>query len=233
MMKVRPTSTDCAGNGCYTADNGAIYYGNPQNGYLVETEQTRRLREQKEAWNKSSQKSYSGYTSSPRTNMGSDPSILEMLFLNGVTKAGWKLGTKLGSFIGKVVPTLIKLLFVVGFLPLATREYFTEFVVRNSHIGCKLLSLAGMLGILALMAYGVYRKIKGQKSIAKQVFYVELATLIGIYYLNYKNEGMGLPASAFMAVFVACTLRAVSGWLEMIIAKVYRKRILNKRKNNM
>ena len=74
------------------------------------------------------------------------------------------------------------------------------------------------------MAYGVYRKIKGQKSIAKPVFYVELVTLIGIYYLNYKNEGMGLPASVFMAVFVACTLRAVSGWLEMIIAKAYRKK---------
>lgn len=178
MMKVRPTSTDCAGNGCYTADNGAIYYGNPQNGYLVETEQTRRLREQKEVWNKSSQKSYSGYTSSPRTNMGSDQSILEILFLKGATKVGWKLGTRLGSFRGTVFPTLIKLLFVAGFLPLAVHEYFTEFVVRNSHIGCKLLSLAGMLGILTLMAYGVYRKIKGQKSITEPVFYVEPAALI-------------------------------------------------------
>lgn len=225
MMNVRPTSTDCAGNGCYTADNGAIYYGNPQNGYLVETEQTRRLREQKEAWNKSSQNSYSGYTSSPCTNTGSNQSILEMLFLKGVTKAGWKLGTKLGSFIGKIVPTLIKMFFVVGFLPLATQEYFTEFVVRNSHIGCKLLSLAGMLGILALMAYGVYRKIKGQKSITKPVFYVELAALIGIYYLNYKNEGMGLPASVFMAVLVACSLKVLSGWLEMIVTKAYRKKL--------
>ncbi len=223
-MNVRPTSTDCAGNGCYTADNGAIYYGNPQNGYLVETEQTRRLREQKEAWNNSSQNSYSGYTSSPCTNTGSNQSILEMLFLKEVTKASCKLGTRLGSFIGKVVPALIKLLFVVGFLPLATQEYFTEFVVRNSHIGCKLLSLAGLLGILALMVYGVYRKIKGQKSIAKPVFYVELAALIGIYYLNYKNEGMGLLASVFMAVLVAGTLRAMSGWLEMIAAKVYRKK---------
>lgn len=223
MMKVRPTSTDCAGNGCYTADNGAIYYGNPQNGYLVETEQTRRLREQKEAWNKSSQKSYSGYTLSPCTNMGSDQSILEMLFLKGATTVGWKLGTKLGSFSGTVFPTLIKLFFVVGFLPLAVHEYFTEFVVRNSHIGCKLLSLAGMLGILTLMAYGVYRKIKGQKSITELVFYVELAALIGIYYLNYKNEGMGLLASVFMAVLVACSLRAMSNWLEMIVTKVYRK----------
>lgn len=220
-MNVRPTSTDCAGNGCYTADNGVIYYGNPQNGYLVETEQSRRLREQKEAWNKSSQNTYSGYTSSPRT--GSSQSILEMLFLKGVTKASWKFGTMLGSFIGTVVPTLIKLLFVVGFLPLATQEYFTEFVVRNSNIGYKLLSLAGLLGILALVAYGVYRKIKGQKSITKPVFYVELAALTGIYYLNYKTDGMGLIASIFMAVLAACSLRAMSGWLEMIVAKVYRK----------
>lgn len=222
-MNVRPTSTDCAGNGCYTADNGAIYYGNPQNGYLVETEQSRRLREQKEAWNKPSQNTYSVYNSSPCTNTGSDQSILEMLILKGVTKASWKLGTRLGSFIGTVVPTLIKLLFVVGFLPLAAKEYFTEFVVRNSHIDCKLLSLAGLLGILALIAYGVYRKIKGQKSITKPVFYVELGALTGIYYLNYKNDGMGLLASVFMAVLVACSLRAMSGWLEIIVFKLYRK----------
>lgn len=51
-----------------------------------------------------------------------------------------------------------------------------------------------------------------------------MAALIGIYYLDYKNEGMGLLASVFMAVLVAGTLRAMSGWLEMIAAKVYRKK---------
>ena len=50
ILKVHATRTDSAGNGYYRASDGYYYYGNAQNGYLVETEETKRLKAQKAAW---------------------------------------------------------------------------------------------------------------------------------------------------------------------------------------
>ncbi len=47
-MKVKPTSTDSAGNGYYRGDDGNYYYGNTKNGYLKETRQTAKIRIKKE-----------------------------------------------------------------------------------------------------------------------------------------------------------------------------------------
>ena len=220
MMNVRATRTDGAGNGYYTADNGDIYYGNAQNGYLVETDQTKRNREQREAWNHASgnQNAYSQATTA-RTSTGS--SILEMLFMKGAAKVGLHLGNMLGTFLGTVVPFLFKLILVFLAFPSLLKDYVWEFILYNGYMGCRLLSLAGFTGIFAMVVYGVYRKMKGKKSITKAVFWAEFAALTGIYYLNYQNDGLSLLISVYMAFFFAYALKVMSTWLEMIVYRGY------------
>lgn len=65
-----------------------------------------------------------------------------------------KAGTKLGELLGVII------IYGNGFL-------------------YKLLSTCGLLAIMALIVYGVYRKMKQQKSIAKPVFFGEVLCLVG------------------------------------------------------
>lgn len=215
-LDVTATKTDSAGNGYYRA-NGNLYYGNPQNGYLTETEETKRLKAAKNAQNHTSYTSASSGRSSSSDSTGN--SILDMLAI----KAGTKFGELLGSILVTVLPFLFKLLMVFGALPALTLDYMREFIAYNSHIGCKLLSILVLLVLIAQIVYGVYRKIKGQKSLSKPLFFADILCLTGIYYLNTMDESSALVSSIIMAVIASYAMKVLSAWLEKIVYEVRKK----------
>ena len=221
ILDVKATSTDSAGNGYYRASDGNYYYGNAQNGYLVETEETKRRKAEKTAQNASSNQSRRAYSSS---NAGSNDSFAERLIMRGATKFGWHLGKMLAT----VVPYLVKVVCVFGILPAIVSDYIQEFISHNLHVGYMLLSILGLILIFALVGYGIYRSIKGQKSLSKQIFIAEIAALTGIYYLNMKNEELALLASVFMALFFAYSVKVLSNWLDKIVYKIWKKVHTNK-----
>ena len=220
-LDVTATKTDSAGNGYYRA-NGNLYYGNPLNGYLTETEETKRLKAAKNAQNHTSYTSTSSGRSSSSDSTGN--SILDMLAI----KAGTKFGELLGSILVTVLPFLFKLLMVFGALPALTLDYMREFIAYNSHIGCKLLSILVLLTLIAQIVYGVYRKIKGQKSLSKSLFFADILCLTGIYYLNTMDESSALVSSIIMAVIASYAMKVFSAWLERIVYEV-RKKIRTKK----
>lgn len=221
ILDVQATSTDSAGNGYYRASDGNYYYGNAQNGYLVETEETKRLKAEKAAQNASSNQSGRTYSSS---NTGSHSSFVERLVMRGATKVGWHLGNMLAT----VVPFLIKVIFVFMLLPMIVSDYMREFISHNMHVGYMLLSVLGLVIVFALIVYGIYRSIKGQKSISKQIFIAEIIALTGIYYLNMKNEDLALFASVFVAFFFAYSVKILSNWSDKIVYKIWKKVHTNK-----
>ena len=221
ILDVHATSTDSAGNGYYRASDGNYYYGNAQNGYLVETEETKRLKAEKAAQNASSNQSRRTYSSS---NAGSNSSFVERLVMRGATK----VGVHLGNMLVTVVPFLIKVIFVFMMLPMIVSDYIREFISHNTHVGYMLLSLVGLVLVFALIGYGIYRCIKGQKSLSTQIFIAEIAALTGIYYLNMKNEELALFASVFVAFFFAYSIKILSNWSDKIVYKIWKKVHTNK-----
>ena len=224
ILDVNATRTDSAGNGYYRASDGYYYYSNVQNGTLVETEETKRLKAQKAAQNAGSGSSSYSYSSS------SEPSIFDEL----ITAVGFKIGTHVGNalinVLSVVVPFVVKICIALGLFPNMIYSYTREFITHSDHIGCKLLSIVGILAVFALMGYGIYRKVKGQKSISKAVFIGEFVAMIGIYYLNYSalSSEPDILLAVLMAVGFAISVKVFSGLLEAIIYSVYR--IINKRK---
>lgn len=226
-LDVTATKTDSAGNGYYRTSNGNYYYGNVQNGYLTETEETARLRMEKEAQNHTSYTPTSSGRSSASDSSSTGNSILDMLAI----KAGTKFGELLGKILVTVLPFLFKLLMVFGALPGLTLDYMREFIAYNSHIGCKLLSILVFLALIAQIVYGVYRKIKGQKNLAKPLFFADIVCLTGIYYLNTMDETSALISSIMMAVIASYAMKVLSAWLEKIVYEVRKKYVqINKGK---
>lgn len=215
IYKVHATKTDSAGNGYYRASDGYYYYGNVQNGYLVETEETKRLKAAKAAQNNSYQ---SSQTTTASQSMGAGNPLMDML----AVKAGTKLGELLAKILFTVLPFLFKLVMVFGALPAMAAEYVQDFIFCGTagyRLGYKLLSTIVLLAIIVLAAYGVYRRIKGQNSIAKLVFWGEVLCLAGICYLNTK-EAVG---SVLMALFAAYSIKVFSTWLEKIVYNIWKK----------
>lgn len=218
-LDVTATRTDSAGNGYYRASNGNFYYGNAQNGYLTETEETMRLKAEKNAKNNTSYTSTSSGRSSSSENNSTGNPILDMLAI----KAGTKFGELLGTILVTVLPFLFKLCMVFGALPALTLDYMREFIAYNSRIGCKLLSILVLLALMAQIVYGVYRKIKGQKSLSKPLFFADMLCLTGIYYLNTMDESSALVSSIIMAVIASYAMKVFSAWLEKIVYEVRKK----------
>ena len=216
ILKVHATRTDSAGNGYYRASDGYYYYGNAQNGYLVETEETKRLKAQKAAWDAPHNQSSRNYSSQ---STGSCNSLGDLLAI----KAGTIVGELLVKVLFTVVPFLTKVLCVLMILPAMVLDYMNEFIAYNSHIGDMLLSLIGLLAVFALIGYGIYRRIKGQNSITKQVFIGEMVALTGIYYLNWKTEDLAIFTSVFMALFFAYSVKVLSSWSENIVYNIYKR----------
>ena len=143
-------------------------------------------------------------------------------------KAGTKLGELLGKILVTLLPFLFKLLMVFGALPAMTLDYMREFIAYNSHIGCKLLSILVFLALIAQIAYGVCRKIKGQKNLAKPLFFADIVCLTGIYYLNTMDETSALISGIMMAVIASYAMKVLSAWLEKIVYEVRKKIRANK-----
>lgn len=220
ILDVKATRTDSAGNGYYRASDGYYYYGNAQNGYLTETEETRRLKAAQNSSSHSQSGSYSGRSASAG-GFGTGNPILDVLAF----KAGSKLGEWLASFIMTVIPFLVKVLLVFGLLPEMAMEYMHTFIAYNDQIGIKLLSILGFVAIIAMVVYGVYRRIKGQKSIAKPVFIVETLALTGICYLNIRSEEgeMAIVLSIVIALVAAYSVKVMSAWLEKLVYNIWKK----------
>lgn len=216
IYDVHATKTDSAGNGYYRASDGYYYYGNTQNGYLVETEETKRLKAAKAAQNTTFNPT--GSVSSCRSTGKGNP-IMDRLAI----KAGTKLGQLLAIILFTVIPFLFKVVMVFGALPAMAADYVREFIFYGTagyRLGYKFLSAVVFITIVALIGYGVYRKIKGKNNIAKQVFWCEALCLTGTCYLNTKE----IVSSILMAVFAAYLIKVFSAWLEKIVYNI-RKRI--------
>lgn len=217
ILKVHATRTDCAGNGYYRASDGYYYYGNTQNGYLVETEETKRLKAEKAAQNTSYQQTGSMASSAGNPSAGNP--LLDML----AVKAGTKFGELLGVIIFTVLPFLFKLCLVFGMLPALALDYLRDFIIYGNGFLYKLLSTCGLLAIMALIVYGVYRKMKQQKSIAKPVFFGEALCLTGICYLNTRGDGTGIAECILLSVLAAYATKVCSAWLEKIVYNIWKK----------
>lgn len=221
ILDVKATSTDSAGNGYYRASDGNYYYGNAQNGYLVETEETKRLKAEKARMSMPHNQSNRNYSSQ---NAGLGNSLADWIAVS--------IGTKVGEMLGKILfivgPFLVKVLCVFGMLPAIVSDYIQEFIFHNMHVGYMLLSALGLVLIFALIGYGIYRSIKGQKSLSKPIFIAEILALTGIYYLNMKNEELALLASVFMALFFAYSVKVLSNWLDKIVYNIWKKVHANK-----
>ena len=215
IYNVHATRTDSAGNGYYRASDGYYYYGNVQNGYLVETEETKRLKAAKAAQNTSYQPSRATASSQ---SMGAGNPLMDIL----AVKAGTKLGELLAKILFTVLPFLFKLVVVFGALPAMAAEYVQEFIFCGTagyRLGYKLLSAIVFLAIIALAAYGVYRRINGQNSIAKLVFWGDALCLTGMCCLNTKE----VVGSILMALFAAYSIKVFSAWLEKIVYNIWKK----------
>ena len=127
---VKATKTDSAGNGYYRASNGNMYYGNAQNGYLTETEQTMRLKAEKNARNNTSYTSTSSGRSSSLGSNSTEDSILDALAFKAGTKLGALLIRILEPIRVTVLPFLFKVFMVFGVLPALTQEYMREFTEK-------------------------------------------------------------------------------------------------------
>lgn len=218
---VTATKTDSAGNGYYRASNGNMYYGNAQNGYLTETEQTMRLKAEKNAQNNTSYNSFC--RSSSLGSNSTEDSILDALAFKAGTKLGELLIKILEPILVTVLPFLFKVFIAFGVLPALTQEYMREFIAYNGHIGCKLLSILVLVALIAQIVYEVYRKIKGQKSLSKPLFFADVLCLTGIYYLNTMDESSALLYSLMMAVITSYAIKVFSDCMEKIVYQVRKK----------
>lgn len=221
ILNVRATSTDSAGNGYYRASDGNYYYGNAQNGYLVETEQTARLKAQKAAQN-SSTGSYSAGSSVAASGSDWGAQLLGMI-------GGWLL-IKLCKLLGPVVAFALKLLFgimvVIEIFPSSLGCYLINCQRGNSFL-FEILTVPGFIAILALIAYNIYRSIKRKKLITKKVFIIEAIVLTGWYFLSYHGNTDYLLDCVCNALLLAFSSKFICDWTDKGI-RLVRTRILKK-----
>lgn len=221
ILNVRATSTDSAGNGYYRASDGNYYYGNAQNGYLVETEQTARLKAQKAAQN-SSTGTYSAGPSVAASGSDWCAGLLGML-------GGWLI-IKLFELLGPVVSFALKLLFgiivVIEIFPSSISCYLTSCQQADSFL-FEILIVPGFIAIFALIAYNIYRSIKRKKLITKKVFIIEAIALAGWYLLSYHGNTDYLVDCAWNAFLLAFSSKFICDWTDKGIRWV-RTRMLKK-----
>lgn len=221
ILNVHATKTDSAGNGYYRASDGYYYYGNAQNGYLVETEETKRRKAAQAAQN-TSRNSSAKNAGVSSASQGTGNPLLDMLAF----KAGAKLGGILVNIVWTVIPFLFKAMMVFGVLPAMATDYLREFLFYGNmgyRFGYKLLSLLGLIGIISFIAYGIYRKINGLKSIARLVFWGEALCLTGIYYLNMQGAGTSIMECILYGTVIAYSIKVFSVYLEKIVYFLYKK----------
>lgn len=226
MMKVRPTRTDSAGNGYYTAENGDIYYGNAQNGYLVETDETRRNRVAKEGLN-GRNNSNAADMSAPFGTSASFDAFEGLLGMAG-SMAARKLAHVLNPVIGFIAKIFFAFLIIGGLLPYMAADYVDSCIKFAGTPILGILGISEFIVLLVIVGYNIYRSAKGRKRITTKLFVLETIVLAGIYFLNNYCNMDFICNSILKAVVLAFGFKFLSDRLDRIISMI-RTRIVKTR----